>query len=165
MVFTLTKSSAEYTAIVAYDSSRGIAKDNLIPWDLPLDRDFFRQVTDGLPVIFGRKTLDMVPGRELSNRIILELRSRSINNNQFSNLDDLLHFCQDYSDVVVGGGSEVYNLMLPFCNTIIATELKAEFNCDKFFPKIKNNEWQGSVLMDNLIYNDIKYRIKIYVRT
>ncbi len=164
MVFTLTKNSVEYTAVVAYDSARGIAKAGKIPWDLPLDRDFFRQVTDGLPVIVGRKTLDTILGRKLNDRTILELTTHSNSSNQFNNLDDLLHFCQSYSDAIVAGGSEVYNLMLPFCNTVIATELKTEFNCDKFFPKIKNNEWQSSVLMDNLVYNGIKYRIKMYVR-
>ena len=43
--------------IVAMDKNRVIGKNNQLPWHLPADLAFFKQVTMGHPIIMGRKRL------------------------------------------------------------------------------------------------------------
>lgn len=58
--------------IVAMDQKRGIGKDNKIPWHIPEDLRRFHHLTDGHPVIMGRKTFESIltytKGKPLSNR-------------------------------------------------------------------------------------------------
>ena len=50
------------------DKNRVIGKNNQLPWHLPADLTFFKQVTMGHPIIMGRKTFESIgrvlPGRE-----------------------------------------------------------------------------------------------------
>ena len=54
--------------LVAMDKNRVMGIDNRLPWHLPADVKFFKEVTMGHPVVMGRKTYDSIgkplPGRE-----------------------------------------------------------------------------------------------------
>ena len=49
--------------VVAMDDNRLIGRDNALPWRLPDDMAWFREVTLGKPCIMGRKTYDSLPDR------------------------------------------------------------------------------------------------------
>ena len=40
-----------------------IGKDNRLPWHIPEDMAHFKQLTQGCPVVMGRKTWDSLPAR------------------------------------------------------------------------------------------------------
>ena len=40
-----------------------IGKDNRLPWHIPEDMAHFKQLTQGCPVVMGRKTWDSLPPR------------------------------------------------------------------------------------------------------
>ncbi|MCL5746674.1 MAG: dihydrofolate reductase [Patescibacteria group bacterium] len=54
--------------IAAIDEKRGIGKNGKLPWNIPEDLKRFREVTNGHPIIMGRKTWDSLPVRPLPNR-------------------------------------------------------------------------------------------------
>ena len=47
--------------------NRVIGKNNKLPWHIPEDLKHFKDVTNGHPVIMGRKTYESI-GRPLPNR-------------------------------------------------------------------------------------------------
>jgi dihydrofolate reductase len=53
--------------IFAMDQNRLIGRENGLPWYLPADLKYFKQVTSGKTVIMGRKTYESI-GKPLSNR-------------------------------------------------------------------------------------------------
>ena len=46
--------------IAAMDRNRLIGKDNDLPWHLPQDLKYFKEVTKGHAVIMGRKTFESI---------------------------------------------------------------------------------------------------------
>ena len=53
--------------IVAHDKNRVIGYENGMPWHLPGDLKYFKEMTMGKPVIMGRKTFESI-GRPLPGR-------------------------------------------------------------------------------------------------
>ncbi|MEJ2346337.1 MAG: dihydrofolate reductase, partial [Gammaproteobacteria bacterium] len=60
--------------IAAMDENRLIGVDNRLPWNLPADLQYFRQVTMGKPILMGRKTYESI-GRPLPGRTNIVLTS------------------------------------------------------------------------------------------
>lgn len=56
------------SSIVAADEKNAIGKDNLLPWYLPKDLQFFKKTTLGKPIIMGRKTYESL-GKPLPGRL------------------------------------------------------------------------------------------------
>ena len=54
-------------AIVAMTRDRVIGKNNKIPWRLPGEQKWFKEVTMGHPILMGRKTFESI-GRPLPGR-------------------------------------------------------------------------------------------------
>ena len=52
------------TLVVAMARNRVIGRDNRLPWRLPADLAYFKQVTTGHPVVMGRRTYESI-GRPL----------------------------------------------------------------------------------------------------
>ena len=53
--------------LVAMDKNWVMGIDNRLPWRLPADVKFFKEVTMGHPVVMGRKTYDSI-GKPLPER-------------------------------------------------------------------------------------------------
>ena len=154
---------------VAYDSKNGIGKNNSIPWYLPEDLKYFSKLTKGNgnnAIIMGKNTWLSLPKKPLKGRDNLILsRSLEINENlpkndlikTFKEINDLIEFCclQNYDEVWVIGGSEIYNLFLNKLRIerIYATLIDKDYECDTFFPLINN--W-AIVNKEENIKDDIK---------
>jgi dihydrofolate reductase len=64
--------SASLTLIAALARNRVIGRDNRLPWHLPADLRFFKQVTMGKPLLMGRRTWESI-GRPLPGRRMIVL--------------------------------------------------------------------------------------------
>ena len=53
--------------IVAHASNHVIGKDGKLPWYIPADLKYFKELTYGNPIIMGRKTFESI-GRPLPGR-------------------------------------------------------------------------------------------------
>jgi len=61
---------SDVSIMVAATTSMVIGKDNDLPWHLPSDMKYFKEVTRGKTVIMGRKCWESIPAkfRPLPNR-------------------------------------------------------------------------------------------------
>lgn len=136
--------------VVAVDKNWGIGNRGELLARVRADLRYFQSLTKGFNVILGSKTLMTFPGgRVLKDRTNFVL-SR---NPEFSpegaivvnSIDDLLQKVKDIptDEVFVIGGANVYEQLLPYCDTAYVTKFNKSFECDAFFENLDNsNEWE-----------------------
>ena len=134
--------------IVAAAENGAIGKDNKMLWHLPNDLKYFKNVTWGMPVLMGRKTFEALGNKPLKGRsnIILthNKKFKAENAVVISKLDDVFFFVNenDFNELMVIGGGEIYNLMLPKADRIYLTRVHETFpDADAFFPSIDEKKW------------------------
>jgi dihydrofolate reductase len=128
-------------AIVAMTRDRVIGKNNKIPWRLPGEQKWFKEVTMGHPILMGRKTFQSI-GRPLPGRRNLVV-TRAGNFAAVEVIRDLEVFdpalYQTHGkEICVIGGAEIYEALLDRCDTIYATIVKEEYPGDAYFPEFES---------------------------
>lgn len=134
----------QLSLISAMDEERLIGASNSLPWRLPADMQWFRKQTLGKPVLMGRNTFTSIgkplPGRQnivLSRNRRLRLDGCSV----IHDLDQLPRMVGDAPEVMVIGGSEIYELTLPQATRMYLTDIAASFEGDAWFPDFNEAEW------------------------
>lgn len=126
--------------IVAVDEKHGIAKDGVIPWDLPGDVRFFHEHIQGKRLLMGRETYEQI-GRKVgaymyvvSSREVLEPR---LETKWGEIVHDLSLFLKENGDepLTVIGGEGIYRATLEVAQKLLITRLKGDFDCDRFYPE------------------------------
>ena len=124
-----------------------IGKDGVMPWHLPEDLAHFKRVTQGHPVIMGRKTWDSIPPRfrPLPGRTnIVVTRQPDWNENgaqRTSSLREALQLCENSAQVWIIGGAQIYAQALPLADELVVTEIDADFDGDAHAPAL-SAEWR-----------------------
>ncbi|PIA56093.1 hypothetical protein AQUCO_00700444v1 [Aquilegia coerulea] len=160
-----------YQVVVAATRSLGIGKNGKLPWRLPSDLKFFKEITMGTSnpgnmnaVIMGRRTWESIPPkhRPLPGRLNVVL-TRSGNSNvaaaenvvvcgSLASALELLAgspYSPSIEKVFVIGGGQIFRdaLNAPECDAIHMTEIEASIECDTFMPPIDLNQfhpWSSS---------------------
>jgi dihydrofolate reductase len=148
-------------AIVAIDLHNGISKNALIPWTSKKDMTHFYKKTTGNIVLMGRNTYFSIPEerRPLKNRLNIVLTGnphlyQDISNSNVIFTDDdsiynyflqnpekcrdVFPFLNENFKVFVIGGKQIYEKLIPLCDTIWLTQIKKDYNCDLFLKNIYN---------------------------
>jgi dihydrofolate reductase len=133
-------------SLIAAVSTNGvIGRDGTLPWRLPADLKYFRQVTSGHTIVMGRKNYEDI-GRPLPerNNIILSRRPgfSAPGCTVVHTLDDAIACARDDSEVFFIGGAEVYRQMLPRADRLYLTRVQASVKGDTYFPDFDENEWE-----------------------
>lgn len=130
--------------IAAMDRNRLIGNKNQLPWHLPADFAHFKAITMGKPIIMGRKTFESI-GKPLPGRINIVLsRNPEI---QFdgvvcvSSFEDAINAVSDAEEVMVIGGSTLYEMLLPQVDRMYITYVDGEFTGDAWFPEFDEQQW------------------------
>lgn len=126
------------------DRNRLIGNNNQLPWHLPADFAHFKSVTMGKPVIMGRKTYQSIgkplPGRE---NIVLtrdpDMTFAGVES--VSSFEQALKLVPDADEVMVIGGSSIYEELLPRADRLYLTYVDAEFEGDAWFPEFDIDQW------------------------
>ncbi|PLR98897.1 dihydrofolate reductase [Bacillus sp. T33-2] len=132
--------------IVAMDKNLVIGKENQLPWHLPADLKFFKQVTMGHPIVMGRKTHESIgrplPGRE--NIVITRDKDYVAEGcTVIHSVEEITRLDEKKDDeIFVIGGAEIFKLTLPVADRMYITLIEAEFEGDTYFPEINKNEWK-----------------------
>ena len=128
--------------IYARASNGVIGKDNTMPWHLPEDLAHFRQLTQGWPVVMGRKTWDSLPPRfrPLPGRRNVVLTRQTdwaqAGAERAADLAQALALCGDAEEVWVMGGAQIYALAEPLAQRIEVTEIDRAFEGDAWAPEL-----------------------------
>ena len=133
--------------------NRVIGAGNKLPWHLPEDFKWFKQMTTGQVIVMGRKTFESI-GKVLPNRTTLVL-SRSTTPipgaTLISNLDEVSAHVGpgDQRQVYICGGAQVYEHALPLCSDLYLTLVKKTVEGDAFFPPFESQFVLKEQIADN----------------
>lgn len=131
---------------------------------IPEDMAHFKQYTDGKCVLMGRKTWDSI-GRKLPNRYCAVVTSTASNlkvqpDSYHTSLESaLVDLRNNHSEIVVIGGSQIYNATINLADKLVITHIDSKFLADSFFPKIDKNIWESSCI--KTVPSNSKYKISI----
>ena len=159
-------------AILSADRNWGIGYRNKLLVSLPSDMRFFRETTTGHVVVMGRKTLESFPGGQpLKNRTNIVLTRdrdyRAPGAVVVHSLEELLKALEPYPDgeVYVIGGGKVYELLLPYCDTVYVTRIDFAYQADTWFPDLdRMPEWCLAEESEEQTCFDIEYVFARYER-
>ena len=150
-----------------------IGRDNQMPWHLPEDLRYFKQVTLGKPVIMGRKTFESI-GKPLPGRknIVVSRNSayRVEGVTVVPTLDAALDLAMDEArvsggeEVMVMGGGEIYRQAMPRCDRLYLTEVDTEVEGDAVFPPVTWSQWQTFERRPLSCEGALRYRFAVYDR-
>lgn len=168
-----------FDIVVAVDQNRCIGKDGKLPWQLPGDMKYFRELTSRADnekernaVIMGRKTWESIPDRfrPLKNRINVVL-TRQENYNlpegvlKAGSIDRALNKLAEFavSHCFIIGGGQIYDQAIKHdsCKHLYLTEIQADFDCDTFFPEYKDT-FQLKSVSDTHRENGLNYCFKVF---
>ncbi|MCK3776668.1 dihydrofolate reductase [Ensifer sesbaniae] len=153
--------------IAAMDAARAIGRGNDIPWHIPGEQKRFKELTMGKALIMGRMTYASLP-RPLPGRHCIVL-SRSTTNDipkihSAASVEEALSLASGLpgSEIIIGGGQQVYELFLPLADRIHLTLLDATFGGDRHFPPIPNDEF--AISESEQVDGPVPYKCLTFVR-
>ncbi|MEO5691160.1 MAG: dihydrofolate reductase [Candidatus Saccharimonadales bacterium] len=129
--------------IVAKSLNNVIGSRNDLPWHLPADQKYFRDITRGQTVVMGTKTFDSIiaglnkPLPDRKNIVIT--RDRTFAYTDVEVIHDIESIKQ-LGDVFVIGGAEIYRQTIDFADKLYVTEIDVVVDGDAYFPEI-NDAW------------------------
>jgi len=144
-----------------------IGNNNTMPWHLPEDMAHFKRLTQGWPVIMGRKTWDSLPPkfRPLPGRrnvvITRQQGWKEDGAEPASSLADALSLCGQSEEVWVMGGAQIYAQAEPLAHRIEVTEIAQDFAGDAFAPQL-GSEWVETAREDHISSNGLKFSFITY---
>jgi len=139
--------------IAAVAENNVIGKNNDLPWHLPADMKYFRDVTMGHSVIMGRKNYDSIPlkYRPLEGRTnIVVTRQKDFKAEGcivVNSVEDALQEAGKKSssvsrEVFIIGGADIYRQTMEVADKIYYTKIHHSFEGDAFFPVINESKWK-----------------------
>lgn len=137
--------------IVAMAENRVIGINNKLPWYLPNDLKYFKQITMGKPIVMGRKTFESIgkplPGR--ANIIItrnLDWQAEGVkvahSLEEAYSLAEAIAEIDGQDELMIIGGDQIYQSSLPEIDRIYLTKVHASVEGDAWFPEVNWDEWQ-----------------------
>ena len=137
--------------IVAMAENRVIGINNQLPWYLPNDLKYFKQVTMGKPILMGRKTFESIkkplPGR--TNIVITRNQDWSAEGvkvvhslQQAFEMGESICEIDGQEEVMIIGGDQIYQSSLPDVDRVYLTKVHAEVAGDAYFPEVDWSQWR-----------------------
>lgn len=134
----------------AEDEQHLIGANGTLPWHLPADMRYFKELTTGHTVVMGRKTFESIPNPPLPGRetFVLTHEKHPFFENMahvtvFHDLDQLLSALLSRSDqVFVIGGASLFHLLMPIVTDLFVTKIAAVFTGDVYMPAINYHDFK-----------------------
>jgi dihydrofolate reductase len=136
--------------IWAMARNRVIGRNDALPWYLPEDLKYFKQVTMGKPIIMGRKTWESI-GRPLPGRTNIVITRdpefdaegvKVVNSLEAAiTLAEHITVIDGGDEAVVMGGAQIYEMALPMADRLYMTQVHADVDGDTCFPEFELASW------------------------
>ena len=132
-----------FTAIVAHDKNLLIGNGLLIPWQIKEDFQHFKKTTLNHTIIMGLNTYKSI-GKALPNRKTIvvnfepvpEIRDAEV----CTSLQELIEMYKDSKEeIFVCGGASIYRQLLPYCQKLIISVVKGDYEGNIYFPEYRND--------------------------
>ena len=136
--------------IAAMSENRVIGREGRLPWGhLPKDWENLSRVTDGIPMIMGRKSYDTpdriaspnAPNIVLTSQVDFPMEAGFQRANK---VEDALQMVekQGFTRVFILGGGTVFKQTISRADKIFLTLVHAEFEGDAFFPTFSDKDFK-----------------------
>lgn len=150
--------------ILAMDQYGLIGNGNKLPWHIPAELKYFRQVTMGKDMLMGRKTFESIgkplPGR---NTIILtnnkDFEFKHPNVRIVFDINELLTEYRN-KELMVVGGAAIFKLLYEKCETLYLTIVKGNYQGDIYFNDINLDDFILQNKQENEDFTTFVYRRK-----
>jgi dihydrofolate reductase len=148
-----------FKAIAAMSENRVIGYRNRIPWHLPEDFRWFKQMTTGNIVVMGRKTFESI-GRPLPDRTTWVLSRSGFSHPGVRTLQSLdeIDLTGESRDVFICGGAQLYLEALPRCTDLYLTQVKRVVEGDTFFPPFEDQFGLEAEVLDRPEFTILHYK-------
>lgn len=156
MIITLTQQlklpwrfDLKVILIAAIGKNGELGLDNKLLWKSPSDLAQFKAITEGYPIIMGRKTFDSLPGILPGRKHIVISESEvghTSSVSYYSSLEQALNQCKSnvgISKVFIIGGASIYKqaLELDLVDELFITHMNWEGKADTFL-RIDFSNWK-----------------------
>ena len=144
-----------------------IGKNDAMPWHLPEDMAHFKRLTQGWPVIMGRKTWDSLPAkfRPLPGRTNIVITRQAgweaTGATVAANIEDAIGLSGHSEQVWVIGGAQIYAQAEPLAQRIEVTEIAEDFEGDAFAP-VLGAQWIEVSRENHVSSNGLKFSFISY---
>jgi dihydrofolate reductase len=135
------------SAIAAVSLNNIIGRDNGLPWKLPADLRYFKNLTWGMPVIMGRKTFESMNGPLPGRTNIVITTNKDWHHGHVlvaGSLDQAIDMAGGSGtlEIFIAGGSEVFRQCMDRLDRIYLTRIMAEVTGDAYFPVLAPDRWE-----------------------
>lgn len=172
--------------IAAFNDMKIMGFDGRLPWNLPEDMAWFKQLTTGKTVVMGRGTWDSIGGKPLPNRvnIIVSSTLSKLNGSTMENPEhkgysgtyvvpgivEAIGIQSNIDDLFFIGGSAIYGEGLHYADTAYITHVKpGPHDCTyklsrmwrhrlTYFPRMNFDGWESISEMDYPTHTSVVYR-------
>ncbi len=137
-------SHPEIILILARADNGVIGRQGKLPWHLPADLRHFKALTQGAPMIMGRRTFDSLPGQLEGRRHIVLTRDAGWAEEgaeTATSVEEAIRIA-NAPHISVIGGAEIYELFLPLADRIELTEVHVEAQGDTRIDLPDPARWQ-----------------------
>ncbi len=144
-----------------------IGKDGVMPWHLPEDLARLKRLTQGSPVVMGRKTWDSLPVRfrPLPGRrnivITRQIDWQEAGAKTASSLSAAISLCGAVDEIWVIGGSQIYAQAEPLATRAEVTEIDENFDGDTYAPTL-GDAWSETARETHVSKNGLSFSFVTY---
>jgi dihydrofolate reductase len=151
--------------IVAIDSKNGLANETGIPWNLPSDKAYFRNQTNGGIVLMGYDTYRKFNKPLVERKNLVVVREGTVLSPGFEHVTNTVEYLRKTTDDIwIIGGSKLFESTVYLADELFITQIDGDFNCTKFFPDYTGIFRQVDTEEPHL-ENDITYTFTHWKRT
>jgi dihydrofolate reductase len=131
--------------VVAASTNNVIGVNGELPWRISDDLKRFKALTMGNPIVMGRLTWESI-GRPLPGRqnIVITRQAGFLADgcDVVASPAAALAAAGDATEIMIIGGSQIYDLFLPKAGRLHVTRVQTEIDGDAFFPSINEADWE-----------------------
>lgn len=144
-----------------------IGKDGAMPWHLPEDLAHFKRLTQGCPVLMGRKTWDSLPPkfRPLPGRtnIVITRQAdwQAEGAQRAASLKEALQLAGAAPEVWIIGGAQIYAQAEPLAGRAEVTEIAQDFDGDAYAP-VLGPQWTQAAREEHTASAGLKFSFVTY---
>jgi len=141
----------EIVLILARADNGVIGRDGKLPWHLPADLRHFKALTQGKPMIMGRKTFDSLPGILDGRRHIVLTRDADWQEEGIESVGSVEEAVRiaNAPHISVIGGAEIYQQFLPRADRIELTQVHVEARGDTYMDLPDEADWEEVKRIDH----------------
>jgi len=145
-------------AIAAMSLNRVIGSGGRIPWHIPDDFKWFKQITMGHMLVMGRKTFESI-GRPLPGRETVVLSRSEFSHPGVRTIRDLqeVGFPNESRTLFICGGAQIYEQYLPLCSELYLTLVKRMVEGDTFFPQFEDRFSPAETIRETPEFSIFRY--------